>query len=154
MKHTIKSFSIIALVAIITIGFAMTGCNNDSTDDPQKVITITGSDSYNGRSAVIMVGTDLISYTIGSSDYVDFSSGSFTFPLIIMGGSSEPWTGSGSYRIAIQLSNPSERQVYTGGQELEALSITNWADRNNAPTYNIQSTTTTINLSQFRVVTD
>jgi hypothetical protein len=103
MKNFIKLFGIIALVALI--GFSMTACGGGSGDGGVDGIRLTGFyDDYSGRSYLLLISNDEDLYYY---DCIASASGTIAGDIVIATlidkNTFEPWIGSGSYYVGIQI---------------------------------------------------
>ena len=131
MKGNIKIFGIIALSAVIV--FSMTACPNEPSPppEPKYFITVTGIPStHDGKYGIVLLSQP------GPSDpiYTAWSlrqkikGTSYKFPLYNHL-SSDPWSGSGEYRLNILIfqDNYAQDLMYSGIITQTSITETNTA---------------------------
>jgi len=145
MKNIFKTFSIIAVVALVAFSFTACSDEDPGSDGVNKTLVITG---INAETGLITAGitdggtskTSLVAYS-----QVPYAT-DVTIPLLSAKNRGDYYTGTGSYYILIIFDGPTTADtddvayIYSDGTT-------------QAVKYNITAETTTIEFSKFQKVT-
>jgi hypothetical protein len=136
-----KRFLLGMLVVALVFGMTVVGCEDESTDESGKSITITGIIGKSGDVALYLFSAIPTSGGQDVAGIGSISNNSVTIPLMNLSDDKKsvttPWTGSGSYFIYLQFFNSLDDQIYTNGTASPVK-------------YSISSATSTIAYSQFK----